>query len=98
MIDDLQVPGQKLLHHGHRPPNNKYFHFIQIFLLHSNKQKWKELLLCGRKEPKQSTTVPLQRLGQDGVVGVSAALGGDGPGLLPAQTLLVQQDPHQLRH
>ena len=20
MIDDLQVPGQKLLHHGHRPP------------------------------------------------------------------------------
>ena len=32
------------------------------------------------------------------MVGVGAALGGDVPGLLPAEALLVHQDPHELRH
>ena len=30
------------------------------------------------------------------MVGVGAAAGGDGPGLLPGHGLLVTQDPHQL--
>ena len=41
---------------------------------------------------------PFEGLRQDGVIGVGAALGGDVPGVLPAQALLVHQDPHQLGH
>mmetsp|Transcript_21532 Transcript_21532/g.83660 ORF Transcript_21532/g.83660 Transcript_21532/m.83660 type:complete len:662 (+) Transcript_21532:1047-3032(+) len=38
----------------------------------------------------------LQRLGHQGVIGVGHGLAGDLPGLVPAQALLVQQQPHQL--
>ena len=39
-----------------------------------------------------------QRLGHDGMVGVSAGLRRDLPCLVPAQVFLIQEDPHQLGH
>ena len=40
----------------------------------------------------------LERFGQQGVIGIGQGPLGDIPGLVPAETLLVEQDPHQLRH
>ncbi len=41
---------------------------------------------------------PLQRFGQQRVVGVGHHLAGDRPSVVPLQSVLVQQDPHQFRH
>ncbi|CPZ67689.1 Uncharacterised protein [Mycobacteroides abscessus] len=46
---------------------------------------------------EQSQRPGLQRLGQQGVVGVAEGGDGDLPGLVPAQSALVDQQPHQLR-
>ncbi|SHW51777.1 Uncharacterised protein [Mycobacteroides abscessus subsp. abscessus] len=56
-----------------------------------------DLQVPGQGLGEQSQRPGLQRLGQQGVVGVAERGDGDLPGLVPAQSALVDQQPHQLR-
>ena len=57
-----------------------------------------DLVNTGEKLGEQVNRPFLQGLGHDGVVGVSAGLGGDVPCFLPGQALVIKKDPHKLRN
>ena len=50
-----------------------------------------------RQQPTEQGQRPaLERLGQQGVVGVAEGVGGDVPGLVPAEAVLVDEQAHEL--
>ncbi len=55
-----------------------------------------DLEVAGQRLGEHLQRPLLQRLGQQGVVGVAERRHGDVPGLVPAQVPLVDQQPHQL--
>jgi hypothetical protein len=56
-------------------------------------------LHVARQQPLHQLHRPrLQRLRQQGVVGVMQGVGGDLPRILPGEVVLLHQDAHQLRH
>ena len=57
-----------------------------------------DLQVAGQQPPEQVEPPALQGLGQQGVVGVGQRSGGDPPGLVPIQLVLIHQQPHQLGH
>ena len=52
--------------------------------------------VAGQQPPEQRHRPRLQGLGQQGVAGVGEGATGDGPCLLPAHPVLVDEQPHQL--
>ena len=57
-----------------------------------------DLKLAGQKLLKQLHAPGFQGLGQQGVVGVADAGGGDRPSGIPIDAVLIHQQPHQLSH
>ena len=57
-----------------------------------------DLQMPWQHRAEQRQRPALQRLGQQGVVGVGEGLAGDVPGFVPLQVLLVDEQAHQLGH
>ena len=57
-----------------------------------------DLEMAGEEPLEHGQRPGLQRLGQQGVVGVGEGLDGDVPGLVPGEVPLVDQQPHQFGH
>ena len=56
-----------------------------------------DLQMPGKQSSEHLDGPLLQRLRQNGVVGVAGGRGGDSPGLIPAQPFAIDQQTHQLR-
>ncbi len=57
-----------------------------------------DLQVAGQGDLEEVQGPAFEGLGQEGVVGVGDAFGGDAPGLLPLHADLVEQEAHQLGH
>ena len=57
-----------------------------------------DLELAGQQLAEELQAPGLEGLGEEGVVGVADRRGGDAPGGVPVDAVLIDQQPHQLRH
>ena len=82
-----------LLHPAHIPVGG----FHQLVLIPAGDLQ-NDLPDTGQQFFYQVLGPPLQRFGQNGVVGIAHGIGDNMPRLVPVVALLIQQDTHQLCH